>query len=209
MPDDKSTLPLTLTALEVIYLTDSIANSDVDQGDVDNRGGVQPLARPLLLKLGSAYCELVAPSGYDATATVTLSVTEPEAWLLRGKVQTGTTGMDKSVIGVGLLRKLYGLLLAFNSEPVTEEFRVTSTEAAKDRFGEVEKRALEELERRGEHASAKPRDDANQDNRSGEDAAAQKGAEDQARPDLPGPEGQGDSPGSATPPVGESGERLR
>ncbi|MBI2911785.1 MAG: hypothetical protein HYY05_06550 [Chloroflexi bacterium] len=200
-PDDERTLTIKLTPVEVIYLTDSIANSDVDQGDVESPTRLQALARPLLLKLGSAYCELVGPSGYDATGTATISITEREAWLLRGKVQTGSMGIDKSVIGVALLRKLYSLLLEFNAQSVTDEFVIVTTAAGKDaNFGDEERRALEEFDRRERHASTKPAD-TDEDDGAGEDAGAQKGAQDQAGPDLPRSEGQGDSPSGATPPI--------
>lgn len=101
------TLPLLLGAVEVICLADAVRNEDCD--------GDRPIGKALLLKLGSAYLELVGEHDLDSQTRVSVGVTEPETWLLRSKVQTGTVGIDKTVIGAGLLRKLYALLLEFNT----------------------------------------------------------------------------------------------
>ena len=109
------TLPLQLKALEVIHLSDAIANDDVAKG-LPERDAYVPLARQALLLLGSAYRELVGPEGYS-DGSVVLQVTEEQAWLLRSKIRTQDLGMDnKTNIGIPLLLKLYDLLLQFNSE---------------------------------------------------------------------------------------------
>ena len=109
------TLPLELTGLEIVYLCDSIANSDAAQG-LPERDEYLPLAREALLLLGSAYLEVVAPDGIYS-GPVELHVSEEVAWLLRGKVKTGSIGLDGTTnIGIGLLRKLYALLLRFNAD---------------------------------------------------------------------------------------------
>ena len=108
------TLPLALTGLEVVFLCDSIGNPDKAEG-LDDRDAYVPLAREALLLLGSAYIEVVGDAAV-APGPVTLHVSEEVAWLLRGKVKTGSIGIDgTTVIGPGLLRKLYGLLLDFNN----------------------------------------------------------------------------------------------
>ena len=141
--DDKKMLPITLDAVEIIYLTDSVGNFDLDQGDVDQPQRIQTLARPLLLKLGGAYLELVPESGIlDKNKTVVIYLTEREAWLLRGKIQTGTTGTDKSIIGLGLLRKLYGILLEFNSGVDVDVVQNDDVS-----FGDKHKNALNKLEK--------------------------------------------------------------
>lgn len=105
---------LTLSAQEVVFLTDSIHNDDCAQGLPDSEAYV-PLARALLLVLGSAYCELVSEAAI-AEGVATISITEEQAWLLRSKVRTGDLGIDRtSRIGLTLLPKLYELLLRFNS----------------------------------------------------------------------------------------------
>jgi hypothetical protein len=112
-----STLPLELTGLETVFLTDAIKNDDAAQG-LPDRDSYFPLAREALLLLGSAYVELVHPDGI-APGPVTLQVSEEVAWLLRGKVKTGDIGIDgQTNVGVPLLMKLYRLLLSFNAEVV-------------------------------------------------------------------------------------------
>jgi len=107
-------LPLTLNALEVCFLTDSINNRDLEEGREDARQ--QPLARQTLLLLGGAYLELVQEEKEpDENLTVTLQISEEIAWLLRSKVKSGDVGFGGQMIGVGLLRKLYDLILQFNS----------------------------------------------------------------------------------------------
>jgi hypothetical protein len=99
---------LYLTRDEVITLTDRIQNTDC--------GTEEKFVRPydLLLKLGSAYLELVTLDG-AAHPEVPVAVTESEAWLLRSKI----TSMDKTALdplfGVKLLRKLYEILEAYNA----------------------------------------------------------------------------------------------
>lgn len=109
---DEAALPLELTAIELCYLTDAINNFDHDEGEEEEQlDGFRPLARHLLLKLGSLFLQLVQPDAL-ATGAATVYVTEPEAWLLRGKAKT-TSMYAKEMVGVPLLRKLYNLLLRF------------------------------------------------------------------------------------------------
>jgi len=106
-------MPLELSGLEVVFLTDSIRNADAAEGRASE--GYVPLAREVLLLLGSAYCALVTDAFIEAGPAV-LQVTEEQAWLLRGKVRTGDMAIDgKTIIGPRLLRKLYTLLGAFTS----------------------------------------------------------------------------------------------
>ena len=115
---DEDALPLELTAVELVFLADSINNRDTVEGDEENPKSDRPIARHLLLKLASLYLQLVSPTGLSAEKA-TVYVTEHEAWLLRGKVNTASTGIDKSIIGPALLLKLYDLLLKFQ-EPAYE-----------------------------------------------------------------------------------------
>jgi hypothetical protein len=91
---------------EVMLLTDRVANGDSGEGTVDPRG--------LLLKLGSAYVELIQDDG-GLSGEITIGLTEHEAWLLRGKVSSADKLATRPRLGVQLLRKLYRVLLDFNS----------------------------------------------------------------------------------------------
>lgn len=120
VPAAAPTLPLSLTGMEVVYLTDSVKGDDAAQGLPEKERYV-PLARQALLLLGSAYNEVVSldPSGMPLleTGPVVLHFTEETCWLLREKVKTGSMGIDgKTNVGIPLLTKLYTNLLEFNSE---------------------------------------------------------------------------------------------
>jgi hypothetical protein len=129
----KPTLEIELSGLEVIHLSDSIANDEVAKG-LPERDAYVPLARQTLLLLGSAYRELIFPQGVSS-GTVCIQVSEEQAWLFRSKVRTGDLAIDgKTNIGIPLLLKLYELLARFNSEleitasietepPINEEAR--------------------------------------------------------------------------------------
>lgn len=104
--------PCLLTGLEVVFLTDSIANSDLAQGLPDADAKI-PVARDALLLLGSAYIEVVSEAAIEA-GPVLLEVTEEQCWLFRSKVRTGSVAIDgKTIIGPALLCKLFALLLRF------------------------------------------------------------------------------------------------
>lgn len=97
--------PLELSAMEVLYATDRVQNTDQDEG--------KPIAKRLLLKLGSAYLEMIGeqPKG----GTITVHVTESEAWLLRSKLNSGDRCDADPKLGIHMLRKLYAILLAFDA----------------------------------------------------------------------------------------------
>lgn len=114
MRTESKTLPITLSGLEVIHLSDSIANDDIAKG-LPERDAYVPLARQALLLLGSAYRELVTPEGV-ADGLIVIQVTEEQAWLFRAKTRTGDMAIDgKTPIGIPLLLKLYEILSSFNS----------------------------------------------------------------------------------------------
>lgn len=98
---------LMLTADQILVLTDRVQNADV---------GVEPhglSAYPLLLKLGSAYLDAFG-DGTKREGEIPVSVTEAEAWLLRGKVNSADKSPTDALFGVKLLCKLYAVILAFN-----------------------------------------------------------------------------------------------
>lgn len=106
-------LPLELTGMEVVHLTDSIRNTDyadVPQGKEE----FVKVSRELLTTLASCYNELVHRDLTTDDGPVTVMVSEEEAWLLRTKVKTTDIGLDgKTFIGAGLLIKLYAMLMEF------------------------------------------------------------------------------------------------
>jgi hypothetical protein len=105
---------LTLTGLEVVFLTDSISNKDIAEG-LPDRDAYVALGREAILLLGSAYRELVSPEGVQE-GPVTLQVNEEVAWLLRSKVRTGDLAIDgKTNIGIPLLLKLFEVLNSFTA----------------------------------------------------------------------------------------------
>jgi hypothetical protein len=91
---------------EVMLLTDRVTNGDGADA------GVEP--RSLLLKLGSAYVELIHEDG-GRSGEIMLGLTESEAWLLRSKVSSADKLATRPRLGVQLLRKLYRVLLDFNT----------------------------------------------------------------------------------------------
>lgn len=100
------TLPLELTATEVLLLTDRVQNTDREDG--------REIAKPLLLKLGSAYLEMIGERPKDGLSTIW--VTEPEAWLARSKFNSGDRCDADPKLGIHMLRKLYAILLAFDAD---------------------------------------------------------------------------------------------
>lgn len=104
---------LSLTWEEVMLLTDRIANTDSFEGSG---------AKELILKLGSAYVESIEESG-GKPGEIPIVVTEPEAWLLRSKVNSLDKMPNRPQLGVSLLRKIYRVLLSYNS---TVDLPVTS-----------------------------------------------------------------------------------
>ena len=98
--------PLELTAMEVLLLTDRVQNTDRE----DNR----EIAKPFLLKLASAYLEMIGERPREGTCTIW--VTEPEAWLARSKFNSGDRCDADPKLGIHMLRKIYRILLAFDAE---------------------------------------------------------------------------------------------
>lgn len=97
--------PLDLTAMEVMLLTDRIQNTDRDDG--------REIAKPFLLKLASAYLEMIGDRPKEGMCTIW--VMESEAWLARSKFNSGDRTDADPKLGIHMLRKLYGILLAFDA----------------------------------------------------------------------------------------------
>jgi hypothetical protein len=156
------TRALTLTGLEVVYLTDSVTNRDIAEG-LPDRDAYVPLARQVLLLMGSAYRELVSSEGIKS-GPITLQVTEEIAWLLRSKVRTGDVAIDGTTnVGIPLLLKLYEILNAFNSE-IAGLPPVTAHEGPG--VSELDRQFLQLLKERAD-ARAVPSDNPSTDARAG------------------------------------------
>lgn len=98
--------PLELTAHELLLLTDRVQNTDKDDG--------REIAKPFLLKLASAYLEMIGDRPKDGTCTIW--VTEREAWLARSKFNSGDRCDADPKLGIHMLRKLYSILLSFDAD---------------------------------------------------------------------------------------------
>lgn len=102
-----TTLPIDLTACEVRILTDALRNTDQEDG--------QPCAKPLILILGSAFLEMLHPDK-AREGTVTVHVTQRQAWLLRSKLDSGLRTDKQPKLGIEALRKIYVVLLRFDAD---------------------------------------------------------------------------------------------
>lgn len=100
-----ATLPVELTAMEVLFLADRTKNDATDDGC--------PVAKPFLLKIGSAYLEMIGES--PKSGTVTIHLTEAETWHARSLFNSGDRCDADSKLGIHILRKLYALLLQFDA----------------------------------------------------------------------------------------------
>lgn len=104
-----STQPIELTAYEVMLFTDRTTNGATDDGI--------EIGKKLLLKLGSAYLEMVGETAKVGTVTVWL--TQREAWYARTLFNSGDRVDADSKLGIHMLRKLYAIILAFETAEAT------------------------------------------------------------------------------------------
>jgi len=120
---------LNLTADEVLVLTDRVQNTDRGTEDMSCS------AYPLLLRLGSAYIEMLGEG--KRAGEIPIAVSEAEAWLLRSKISSADKSSADALFGVKLLCKLYRVLLAYNTDlPLPE------SEDADDEFTDERRAAL-------------------------------------------------------------------
>src|ERR1041384_920141 len=99
---------LSLTADEILVLTDRVQNQDRGTEDMSCS------AYPLLLRLGSAYVEMLGEG--KQSGEISIAVSESEAWLLRTKVASADKSASDPLFGVKLLCKIYRVLLAYNMD---------------------------------------------------------------------------------------------
>jgi hypothetical protein len=121
---------LHLTADEVLVLTDRVKNDDRGTEDMPCS------AYPLLLKLGSAYIDMLG-EGKKRDGEIPIAVSEADVWLLRSKVSSADKSASDQLFGVKLLCKLFRLLLEMN--PIVE---VPESGGEDDEFTPERKSAL-------------------------------------------------------------------
>lgn len=116
------TLPLELVWEETFLIEGRIKNEDTEDGE--------RVAKELLTRLAPLYLAQVwppneRPLGMGIPPPETIMVHELEAWFLRDKVQSSDRVGEKNV-GIGLLRKLYTIILDFDrarkTEPITDQY---------------------------------------------------------------------------------------
>lgn len=121
MSDNAKVLGLKLNVYEVIHLVDSIDGLE-QASHPEQRGSTAYLEvepnRVLLSGLARLYDELVPPEGdfFVGCENVfeEILITEEDLWIIKSRVKTGDMSMDGTVnIGVGLLKKVFALLRAF------------------------------------------------------------------------------------------------
>lgn len=105
------TILLTLNCPETMILSDRLQNSDHGFGSRDE------LSSPLhlLIKMASLYVDLVEPSASPNSREGSIAVTEPEAWLMRSKIQSSDKFGSDNFFGIKLLRKIYQVLIEFDA----------------------------------------------------------------------------------------------
>lgn len=101
-------MEIKFSATELILLLSRIGN-DEKAFELEDR-----IARKFLLKLFSAFGEIVLPTG-TLPHLVPVGVTEDELWLCR-KVISPLDNVDGKPIGIELLLKVQKLILEFNTD---------------------------------------------------------------------------------------------
>lgn len=174
-------LPLELTGLEIVYLTDAVGNGDFAQG-LPEKDAYFAVGRAALLLLGSLYTEVVTKDGISDGPGL-IYITEEQAWLFRSKVKTGDLAIDgKTNIGIELSLKLYAILLGFNSG--LEEVPWETVEEPELTEAQIIK--LETFRRENANAPDSASDDASPDESAG--AGPREGATDGPGTIMSGPE---------------------
>lgn len=91
---------------EETYALESVLKND------DTEEGVH-IAKPLLLKIGSAFLEQNQEG--NESESVTLAITEKEAWLARDRIPI-TLQIGQQPVGLNLKKKIYHILLEFDTD---------------------------------------------------------------------------------------------
>ena len=101
-------MEIKFSGTELILLLSRIDN-DHKAFDLEDR-----VARKFLVKLFSAFAEVVLPSG-TLSYEVPIGVTEDEMWLCR-KVISPFDNIDGKALGIELLLKVQKLIIEFNTD---------------------------------------------------------------------------------------------
>ena len=96
---------LDLTREETYALESLLKNDDAEEG--------VRVAKPLLLKIGSAFVQQNEDGG--ELTPVPIALTEKEAWLARDRIPI-TLQIGHQPVGLTLKKKLYRILLEFDTE---------------------------------------------------------------------------------------------
>ncbi len=148
MSDNARVLELKLNVYEVVHLVDAI-DGIPQLPQPEQRGSTAYLevdpSRNLLSGLGRLFDELVPGNGdfYEGCEDYyqEILVTEEDLWLIKSRVKTGDMSIDGTVnIGVGLLKKIFALLRAFQFPDVG--IPDTSNPAGDRRFSKSDRRHL-------------------------------------------------------------------
>ena len=113
----------------------------------------------LLTKLAGLYLELILTPPLSPVAGFGyLAISEQETWFLR-RIVRSADAIQQVNVGIGLLRKLYEILLSYQSDAVADGFSDAVAGVPVHSIGEWK-----------EHDDARASDDANQDYDAGTNA---------------------------------------
>lgn len=146
-----------LTAEDVVLLCLRIKNNDQDEGVL--------LAKPLLLKLFSAFNEITNEEGDPLkTGVIAVAVTEPEAWIMRGCISPFDKGQKDPSQGFHLLRKIFRVLLELNSDFDAEEYvKMFNEKESTEVFTRLTKRLDEIVRQKGGAYNARTNNNPDKD----------------------------------------------
>lgn len=139
---------LNLSADQIMVLTDRIQNTDVGTEDMP------VIAYTLLLKLGSAYCEMLGDG--KKPGEIPIAVSEAETWLLRSKITSGDKTSTDPLFGVRTLNQIYKLLSDYNLGDLPDE-----SEEHGEQFTDDKKVKLKEFLNAGDSNTDNTNDNTN------------------------------------------------
>lgn len=120
-PDTFAPHMLELSIEEIYALDLCVHNDDADDG--------QPVAKPLLLRLGGVWIDFLNIEEAARPNTVSLAITEREAWLLRDHIPL-MLQIGSKMVGLALKEKIYRLLLQYDVEHEADAVLRTLREGA-------------------------------------------------------------------------------
>lgn len=150
-----TTLTLSLSGFEVVFLMDSIRGAATEVGSDRRVEGLETV-RALVLNLSSLYTEVLGKGDKEPwSGPVQLAISDEQAWYLQAKVVTGSIALDgKTNVGIPLSLKLFEIIRCYAAD--LDDLPVSGEDETP--FGESEKIRLSELVK-GE-SDARPEPDA-------------------------------------------------